>query len=81
MDSMTSSLVSYEEEIILLMIDEDMTMSEALNYDMMVYGVDVESVIDMCDYLELRLDMDMDLVEFFMDICVGRTPDQILTID
>jgi len=78
---MTFNMSSYEKEIIIIMIDENMTMSEALKHDMLIHGVNVESVFNMCDYLEFRLNMNMDSVEFFMDICVGRAPDQILTVN
>jgi len=59
------------------MIDEKTTMSDALLSDMFHQKVDVNSVFDMCDYLESRLG-DLNKVEYFMDIATGRAPDQYL---
>jgi len=77
MDRVKSKLASYEHKIILLMIDHEVTMLDALILDMKNNGVDTDSVLDICDYLEGELN-DLDKVEMFMDILVGRSPDQYL---
>jgi|VirMetMinimDraft_7_1064189.scaffolds.fasta_scaffold102087_2 hypothetical protein len=59
------------------MIDHEVTMLDALILDMKNNGVDTDSVLDICDYLEGELN-DLDKVEMFMDILVGRSPDQYL---
>jgi hypothetical protein len=59
------------------MIDHEVTMLDALILDMKNNGVDTDSVLDICDYLEGELN-DLDKVEIFMDILVGRSPDQYL---
>lgn len=69
---------TFEMEIILTMYNEDLTMGEALNFIMEKNEVDNESVIGMCDFLEYKFDYDMDKVEYYMDVLVGRAPDQIL---
>ena len=75
---MSDDVEIFEKEIILAMIDEDLTMREALELIMFNNNVDMNSTIGMCDFLEEKFDADMDKVEFFMDVIVGRAPDQIL---
>lgn len=76
---MSEEIETFEKEIILTMIDGNLTMREALNTLMEIENVDNSSVIGMCDFLEQKFDFDMDKVEYFMDILVGREPDQILS--
>lgn len=69
--------ISFERNIIRIMMYEDITMSDALLIDMFSKGINLDSVFDMCDYLEDRLD-NLDKVEYFMDVITGRAPDQYL---
>lgn len=78
---MSDNIETFEKEIILMMIDENLTMSEALMLIMKNNCVDITSTIGMCDFLEDKFDKNMDKVEYFMDIIVGREPDQILVKD
>lgn len=70
---------SYEEKIILIMIDENCTFAEALLIDFEANCVDTSSVIGLVDYLEERLDT-LDQVEYIMNIFVGNTPDLKLKV-
>lgn len=77
---MKEEIDPYEKRLILLMIDEEVTLSEAVIMDMFNNMVDINSVFDMCDYLEEQLE-NLDHVEYYMDIVTGRRPDQYLVKD
>jgi len=77
MDKNVSDINDFDKKIIVMMIDHELTMFEALSLDMENNGVDLDSVLDMCDYLEGELH-NLDMVEFYMDILSGRAPDQHL---
>jgi len=78
---MPDNIETFEKEMILTMIDENLTMGEALMLIMENNCVDINSSIGMCDFLEDKFDKDMNKVEYFMDIIVGRKPDQIVVKD
>lgn len=68
---------SYEKRIILIMIDEKCTFSEAMLIDFENNNLDTSSVFDLTDYLETQLQT-LDQVEYMMDVYVGRKPDMKL---
>ena len=59
---------SYEQSIVEIMIDLNCTLSEALDVDFDINLVDKESVLDLVDYLERRLNHDMYKVNLLMQI-------------
>ena len=69
---------SYEHKLVEIMIDEDCTLSAALEIDFDQNMVDKESVIGMVDYLEEML-IDLNKVELLMNIYTRRAPDMYLT--
>lgn len=71
------SIESYEERIIVVMIDEDCTFSDAMLIDFESNNVDTSSVFEIVQYLEDRLS-NLDKVEYMMDIYVGRKPNMKL---
>lgn len=74
---MKTDIESYEKRIILIMIDEKCTFSEAMLIDFETNNLDTSSVFDLTDYLEEQLPT-LDQVEYMMDIYVGRKPDMKL---
>lgn len=66
---------SYEQSIVETMIDCNCTLSEALDIDFELNGVDRNSVVDLVDYLESRLNRDMNTVNMLMLIYTGQTSD------
>lgn len=69
---------SYEQKLVEIMIDEDCTLSAALEIDFDQNMIDKSSVIGMVDYLEEML-TDLDKVELLMNIYTRRAPDMYLT--
>ena len=69
---------SYEQKLVEIMIDENCTLSAALEIDFDQNMVDKESVIGMVDYLEEMLS-DLNKVELLMNIYTRRSPDLYLS--
>lgn len=69
---------SYEQKLVEIMIDENCTLSVALEIDFDQNKVDKESVIGMVDYLEEML-TDLNKVELLMNIYTRRAPDLYLS--
>ena len=69
---------SYEQKLVEIMIDEDCTLSAALEIDFDQNMVDKESVIGIVDYLEEML-IDLNKVELLMNIYTRRSPDLYLS--
>lgn len=65
----------YEKEIIQIMIDLDCSLSSALDIDFDINGIDKNSVIALVDYLEEKLNRDMNKVENFMLVYQCMAPD------
>lgn len=59
---------SYEQSIVEIMMDLDCTLSEALDVDFDLNGVDKSSVLDIVDYLESKLNQNMYKVNLLMQI-------------
>lgn len=78
MDKVKSEKDIYEKVIIQKMIAEDLTLSEALFFDMMENEVDPEDVYLATDYLEQMFSYDMDKVRYFMLVVSGQVPDSVL---
>ena len=68
----------HEKEIINIMLDNNCTLSQALQIDFDMNLVDTDSVIGMVDYLELKF-QDLNKVAFYMDVYTGRSTDFHLT--
>lgn len=68
---------SYEQKLVEIMIDENCTLSAALEIDFDQNMVDKESVIGMVDYLEEML-IDLNKVELLMNIYTRRSPDMYI---
>jgi hypothetical protein len=66
---------SYEKNIVEIMIDLDCTISEALDIDFDMNGVDKSSVVDLVDYLEMKVNRNMDTVNMLMQIYTHQTSD------
>ena len=66
---------SYEKNIVEIMIDLDCTLSEALDIDFDMNGVDKSSVVDLVDYLEMKVNRNMDTVNMLMQIYTHQTSD------
>ena len=64
----------YEKILIDIMIDMDATLSDAMYMDMLNNGVDVKSVFDIVDYMELKLG-NLDKVQYYMNVYSGILPD------
>lgn len=69
---------SYEQTLVEIMLDENCTLSAALEIDFDQNTVDKESVIGIVDYLEEML-TDLNKVELLMDIYTRRAPDMYLS--
>lgn len=72
-------ITEYEKVIIEVMIDEGCSLATAMEIVFDMNGVDKKSVVDTVEYLEEQL-KDLDKVEWFMDIYVGRKPNMILKV-
>jgi hypothetical protein len=66
----------YEKHLIELMT-EDMSLSQAIEYDLWVNDVDLNSVFDIVDYLELKL-TSLDKVQYYMSVYTGHQPDVVI---
>ena len=66
---------SYEQSIIEIMADLDCTLSEALDMDFDLNGIDKNSVVALVDYLERRLGRDLDKVSTLMQIYTYQAAD------
>ena len=71
---MTVEASTYEHRIINLMREDNLTLLEAMHYDMEIACIDFSSVIGICDYLEEQLG-DLNKVEYYMMIYTGQAPD------
>lgn len=70
---------SFEQGIVEIMIDLDCTLSEALEMDFDLNGINKSSVFDLVDYLERRLNSDLNKVEVLMQIYTQQNLDFKLT--
>jgi hypothetical protein len=68
----------YEIELIELMRDNKLTLRESIDCDLDRNGVDKDSAIGLCDYMEERLERNMDRVEYYMSVYTEHVPDVIL---
>ena len=66
---------TYEQSIVEIMADLDCTLSEALDMDFDINGIDKNSVFDLVDYLEKRLGRDLDKVNMLMQIYTQQASD------
>lgn len=64
----------YEKVLIDIMIDMDATLSDAMYMDLLNNGIDVKSVFDIVDYMELKLG-NLDKVQYYMNVYSGNVPD------
>ena len=64
----------YEKVLIHIMIDMDLTLSDAMHIDLLNNQVDVKSVFDIVDYMELKLG-NLDKVQYYMNVYSGNVPD------
>lgn len=74
-DKNITSVCSYEKDILEIMIDIKCTLSKALNVDFDMNMVNKNSVIDIVDYLEYRLEGDLNKVNLLMEVYTGQAPD------
>lgn len=72
-------ITEYEKVIIEVMIDEGCSLAAAMEIVFDMNGINKKSVVDTVEYLEEQL-KDLDKVEWFMDIYVGRKPNMILKV-
>lgn len=68
----------YDDIILHKMISENLTLSEALFFDMIENEVDPEDVYQATDYLEGVIRDDLDKVEYLMMVLTGRVQDSYL---
>jgi hypothetical protein len=68
---------SYEEILIELMWRDNVSLSEAMFYDFIENNVNLDSVFDIVDYLEQRLE-NLDKVQYYMQVFTNQQPDVIL---
>ena len=66
--------VKYEKKLLELMIDNDLTLADAIYTDLIVNEIDPECVFDVVDHLEVNL-IDLDKVEYYMSVYSGNSPD------
>lgn len=71
---MTVEATDYERRLVDLMRKDDLTLLEAMQYDMEIACIDFSSVLGICDYLEEQLG-NLDKVEYYMMIYTGQEPD------
>lgn len=71
---MTDKPADYESHLIKLMRDYDLTLLEAICFDLEAELIDVSSVFAICDYLEEKL-VDLDKVQYYMMVYTGQSPD------
>lgn len=65
----------YEQSIVEIMVDFNCTLSEALDIDFYMNDLDKNSVVDLVDYLEIKVNRDMYKVSMLMQIYTHQTPD------
>lgn len=68
---------NYEALLIGIMATCHSTLSEAIDLDLWDNGVDTQSVYDVVDYLEEKLE-NLDKVHYYMQVYTGQLPDIIL---
>ena len=68
----------YERHIVRKMMEESLTLSQALYYDLLESDVDPEDVYTCTDYLETMFDGDMNKVKYYMLVLNGIVSDCIL---
>ena len=68
----------YENHIVRKMMDESLTLSQALFLDLIETDIDPEDVYTATDYLETMFDGDMNKVKYYMLVLTGQIPDCIL---
>lgn len=67
----------YEKELIVIMIDMNYTLSEAIHADLLNHNVDIKSVFDIVDYMEFKFE-NLDKVQYYMNVYTGNAPDVAL---
>jgi hypothetical protein len=78
MDKTNSNLPdSYEKHLIDLMWRDNCSLSEALFFDLIDKKIDIDSVFDIVDYFEQKLE-NLDKVQYYMQVFTGQQPDVIL---
>lgn len=68
----------YENHIVRKMMDESLTLSQALFLDLIETDIDPEDIYTATDYLETMFDGDMNKVKYYMLVLTGQIPDCIL---
>ena len=66
---------TYEQGIFEIMSDLDCTISEALDIDFDMHGIDKSSVLALVDYLEEMFNGDLNKVNLMMQIYTHQAPD------
>lgn len=69
------TVYTYEQILVEIMSDLNCTISEALDLDFDMHGVDKTSVFDLVDYLEEMFNGDLDKVNLMMQIYTHQVPD------
>ena len=64
----------YEKQLLEIMINDNSTLSEAIYIDLMSNNIDTDSVFDVVDHLEEKL-QDLNKVEYYMAVYTGNLPD------
>lgn len=70
--------MTYPEKIVQIMLDENISFSQALSLDFFRNLSDPQSVLDICDYLEVCLGGDLDAVQTYMEIYTSEELDYVL---
>lgn len=68
---------NYEKTLIECMAKHDCSLSEALFYDLVGNDIDTDSVFDIVDHLESKLE-NLDKVQYYMEVLTGQQPDVAL---
>lgn len=64
----------YEKHIVEIMRSKNLTLLQALEFDLEANCIDVNSVLSICDYLEEMLE-NLDKVEYYMLVYTEQVPD------
>jgi hypothetical protein len=64
----------YEKHIVETMRSKNLTLLQALEFDLEANCIDVTSVLSICDYLEEMLE-NLDKVEYYMLVYTEQVPD------
>ncbi len=64
----------YEKHIVEIMRSKNLTLLQALEFDLEANCIDVTSVLSICDYLEEMLE-NLDKVEYYMLVYTEQVPD------